>query len=290
MDNADADKLIGADISGVTLLSLHGRGHSGLVFIGFQRSLKRKIAVKLVPKAKATAQSFMDEAEVIAVLNHPNIVTVFDVGEFGDYLYITMQLIEGDSLHAVIKRRLLHPVPSQRSVDAPTALGVMAVTLDALSYAHREGVVHQDVKPGNILIEKPDGRPYLVDFGIARTELTEDKSKFVHGTPLYMAPEQARGEATDPRADIYSAGVALWECLAGKLPAPPLPAVKLAGLKARSPQNFFLKTPSESSPAIDNDLQNIILVATAADKNDRYADCAQFLEDLNKYAAAHKVK
>jgi serine/threonine-protein kinase len=290
MDNAEADKLIGAEISGVTLLSLHGRGHSGLVFIGFQRSLKRKIAVKLVPKAKATAQSFMDEAEVIAVLNHPNIVTVFDVGEFGDYLYITMQLVEGDSLHAVIRRRLLPPVPSQRTVDAPTALGVMAATLDALSYAHREGVVHQDVKPGNILIEKPGGRPYLVDFGIARTELTEDKSKFVHGTPIYMAPEQARGEVTDPRADIYAAGAVLWECLAGKLPAPSLPAVKLVGLKARSPQKFFLKTPSESSPVIDNDLQNIILVATAAEKNDRYASCEQFLEDLKKYAAARPIK
>jgi len=284
MHNADADKLIGAEISGVTLLCLHGRGHSGLVFVGFQRSLKRKIAVKLVPKAKATAQSFMDEAEVIAVLNHPNIVTVFDVGEFGEYLYITMQLIEGDSLHGIIKRRLLHPAPSQRSVDAPKALQVMAATLDALSYAHGAGVVHQDVKPGNILIEKPGGRPYLVDFGIARTELTEDKSKFVHGTPLYMAPEQARGEVTDPRADIYAAGTVLWECLAGKLPTPSLPAVKLVGIKARDPQKFFLKMPSESSPKIDGILQNIILKATAAEKELRYADCGQFAEALRKYA------
>jgi serine/threonine protein kinase len=101
-----------------------------------------------------------------------------------------------------------------------------------------------------------------------------------------MAPEQARGEVTAPRADIYAAGVVLWECLAGKLPAPSLPAVKLVGLKSRSPQSFFQKTPSESSPAIDNDLQNIILVATAAEKKDRYADCGQFLDDLNKYAAA----
>ncbi|MDR2578541.1 MAG: serine/threonine protein kinase [Chitinispirillales bacterium] len=283
-NSAGAEELIGTEISGITLLSLHGRGHSGMVFIGFQKSLKRKIAVKLVPKGKVTAQCFMDEAETIAVLNHPNIVTVFDVGEYGDFLYITMQLVEGDSLQAVIKRRLLHPVPSQRCLDLPTTLRVMARTLDALSYAHGQGVVHQDVKPGNILIENPGGRAFLVDFGIARTELTEDQSKYIHGTPLYIAPEQAQGCVTDARADVYSAGSALWECLAGKLPVPALPGAKLVGIKAREPENFFQMTPMESSAWIDHELERIILKATAHDKELRYESCAVFLEDLQKYA------
>jgi len=283
-DNFDTNRLIGAEFAGVTLLALHGRGHTGLVFVAFQKSLKRKIAVKLVPKSKATAQSFMDEAEVIAVLNHPNIVTVFDVGEYEEYLYITMRLVEGDSLQTALKRKLLHPVPSKRTIDAATMMPVMTGTLDALSYAHREGVIHQDVKPGNVLLEKPDGRPYLVDFGIARTELTEDKSKFVHGTPLYMAPEQARGEVTDARADIYAAGVMLWECLAGTLPVQPMPAVKLVGMKARAPETFFQKMPSMSSPQIDEEMERIIMKATSCGKDYRYAGCGEFKDDLSKYA------
>ncbi|MCL2219417.1 MAG: serine/threonine protein kinase [Chitinispirillia bacterium] len=284
MSNIDTDRLIGAQIAGVTLLALHGRGHTGMVFVGFQKSLKRKIAVKLVPKEKATAQSFMDEAEVIAALNHPNIVTVLDVGEYEEFLYITMQLIEGDSLQATLKRKLLHPIPSQRCLDAAFTLPVMAATLDALEYGHTQSVIHQDVKPGNILIEKQSGRAYLVDFGIARTELTEDESKYVHGTPLYMPPEQARGHVTDARADIFAVGVTIWECLAGTLPAPQLPAIKLVGMKARAPETFFTKSPSQSSPRIDQRLEQIILKATACDREQRYAGCAQFKNELSAYA------
>jgi serine/threonine-protein kinase len=279
-----AHELIGADVAGVTLLTLHGRGHTGLVFTGFQRSLKRKIAVKLVPKDKTTARSFMDEAEVVAVLNHPHIVTIFDVGEFKEYLYITMQLVEGDSLQTLVKRKLRHPVPSQRCVDLPTVLRTVAQTLDALAYAHRAGVVHQDVKPGNILIEREGGRSYLVDFGIARTELTEEDSLFVHGTPLYMSPEQARGEVTDARADVFATGATLWECLSGTLPVPQLPSVKLVGIKARRPWDFFEQTPSESSERIDKELEAIIQKATASYREDRYADCAEFLEKIREYA------
>jgi serine/threonine-protein kinase len=176
----DAEKLIGRDFSGITLLSVHGQGHTGVVYVGFQKSLKRKIAVKLVPKGKVTAQCFKDEAEVVAVLQHPNIVTVFDVGEDEEFLYIAMQLVEGRSLQTEIARAAKNPVPSKRLLPIPAILQVMSGVLDALEYAHRENVVHQDVKPGNILIETSTGRPFLVDFGIARTELSEDESKYVH--------------------------------------------------------------------------------------------------------------
>jgi serine/threonine-protein kinase len=279
-----AQELIGTDVAGVTLLTLHGVGHTGLVFTGFQKSLRRKIAVKLVPKEKVTARSFMDEAETVAVLNHPHIVTVFDVGEFGEYLYITMQLVDGESLHTLIKRKLRHPAPSQRSLDLPTALRTIAHTLDALSYAHKAGVVHQDVKPGNILIENDSGRSYLADFGIARTELTEEDFLFVHGTPLYMPPEQARGEATDARADIFAAGVTLWECLSGTLPVPAVPAVKLVGIKAKRPDAFFETAPSESSVRIDRELEAIIQKATASRKDGRYENCDEFLSAIKRYA------
>lgn len=284
MNDNDINHLIGADVGGATLLALHGRGNTGLVFTGFQRSLKRKIAVKLVPKSKATAQSFMDEAEVVAGLNHPHIVTVFDVGDFGEYLYITMQLIDGESLQSLIRRKLRHPAPSQRRIAAADALRAAAHTLDALAYAHREGVIHQDVKPGNILVENDSGRSYLVDFGIAQTELSEGDSLFVHGTPLYMPPEQARGETTDARADIFAAGATLWECLAGTLPVPQLPSMQLVRLKAKNPQVFFEKTPAESSPWIDAKLDAIIRKATAPRREDRYGTCAEFLGEIRGYA------
>jgi len=280
----DADKLIGREFAGVTLLSVHGRGHSGVVFVGFQKSLKRKIAVKLVPVDKLSAQSFLDEAEVIAVLNHPNIVTVFDVGEDAEYLFITMQLIDGSSLQSMIERGAKSPIPSKRSIPVTDVLRIMVKVLDALEYAHKQGVVHQDVKPGNILIESHSGRPFLVDFGIARTELTEDESKYVHGTPLYMAPEQAKGDVTDGRADIYAVGATMWEALAGKLPAPILPAVKLVAMKARSPEKFFRSLPSDDNPRIDAELEQIILKATAADKGFRYKDCRHFREAIERYA------
>jgi len=280
----NADKLIGREFAGATLLSVHGRGHSGVVFVGFQKSLKRKIAVKLVPADKLSAQSFMDEAEVVAVLNHPNIVTVFDVGQDAEYLFITMQFISGSSLQSMIERSAKSPIPSKRRLQIPDVLRIMSSILDALDYAHKQGIVHQDVKPGNILIEAQSKRPFLVDFGIARTELTEDESKYVHGTPLYMAPEQAKGAATNGRADIYAAGATMWEALAGRLPAPALPAVKLVAMKARRPEDFFQSTPSADNPLIDADLEHIILKATAADRDSRYEDCAQFRDALVRYA------
>jgi len=280
----NADKLIGREFAGVTLLSIHGRGHSGVVFIGFQKSLKRKIAVKLVPRDKLSAQSFMDEAEVIAVLNHPNIVTVFDVGEDAEFLFITMQLIDGSSLQSLIERGAKNPIPSKRFLPVKDVLRITANVLSALEYAHRHGVVHQDVKPGNILIESQSGRPFLVDFGIARTELTEDESQYVHGTPLYMAPEQARGDVTDGRADIYAVGSTMWEALTGILPAPALPAVKLVAMKARRPEKFFQSLPSDGNPRIDAELEHIILKAVAADRDFRYKDCKHFREAIERYA------
>jgi serine/threonine-protein kinase len=278
------DGLIGADVAGVTLLELRGRGRAGLVFTGFQRALGRKVAVKLAPKGTAAARGFLGEAGVAASLRHPHIVTVFGAGEFCGYMYIAMQLVEGGSLRALIRRKLRHPVPARRFVGLPAAMRAIAHTLDALAYANRAGVVHQDVKPGNILIDGEGGRSYLADFGIARTEPAGKSSRLVSGTPLYMPPEQARGEATDARADVYAAGATLWECLAGALPAPQAPAVKLMGIKARRPEAFFKKTPSESSERIDKDLEAIIQKATAADKGDRYGGCGEFLGAIKGYA------
>ncbi|MFP4012897.1 MAG: serine/threonine-protein kinase [Chitinispirillaceae bacterium] len=283
---SDPNSLIGKDVSGVTILDLLGHGASGLVYTAFQRSLKRKIALKVIPKQNGREDEFIqirDEAETVAVLNHPNIVTVFDVGETEEFLFIKMQLIEGESLKAVINRHLRHPVPSRRLIAVQHALTIMSSVLDALDYAHKEDIVHQDVKPGNILIETTTGRPFLVDFGIARTFVTEDNSKVVRGTPLYIAPEQARGEVTDARADIYSAGVVLWESLAGTLPVAPQSPVKMVGLKARNPESFFLSTPSRHNQRIDLELEQIILQATNPVPEMRYQSASQFCRNISQY-------
>ncbi|MFW6245465.1 MAG: serine/threonine-protein kinase, partial [Fibrobacterota bacterium] len=172
---------------------------------------------------------------------------------------------------------------SRRLIAVQHALTIMSSVLDALDYAHKEDIVHQDVKPGNILIETTTGRPFLVDFGIARTFVTEDNSKVVRGTPLYIAPEQARGEVTDARADIYSAGVVLWESLAGTLPVAPQSPVKMVGLKARNPESFFLSTPSRHNQRIDLELEQIILQATNPVPEMRYQSASQFCRSISQY-------
>ncbi|MFP4162389.1 MAG: serine/threonine-protein kinase [Chitinispirillaceae bacterium] len=280
--------MIGKDISGVTILELLGHGASGLVYMAFQRSLKRKIAIKLIPKNNCPPDNLIqlrDEAETVAVLNHPNIVTVFDVGETDEFLFITMQLIEGESLKASIKRHLRHPLPSRRFMPLQNIFKVMNPVLDALNYAHEYDIVHQDVKPSNILIESSTGRPFVVDFGIARTFVSEHNSKIVRGTPLYIAPEQARGEETDAKADIYSAGVVLWECLCGTLPVPPLSPTKLVGLKAQKPDSFFLTTPSKHNQRIDFEMEQIILKATNPIPEMRYSSCTHLLHSISQYFA-----
>ncbi|MDR0306063.1 MAG: serine/threonine protein kinase [Chitinispirillales bacterium] len=286
MINLDSDKLIGREISGITLISLRGRSGKGLVFDGFQRSLGRKVAIKLIPKNSgvcASINSFINRAQVLTELDHPNIAAVSGAGEYEDFLFITMRLIEGVSLQSIIERKLCSKDVSKRFIPVAVALRIITAVLDALEYVHNEGIVHQDVKPGNILIEKTDKTPFLVDFGIARISSFEEKPKSVLGTPLYIAPEQARGEITDSRADIYCAGVTLWECLAGTLPAPSLPAIKLVSVKARNPENFFQVSPSDSSSKIDSELERIILKATASNRDMRYRNCGQFRNDINFY-------
>ena len=134
------------------------------------------------------------------------------------------------------------------------------------------------------MIERGTNRPFLVDFGIARTILTEHgKSKLVLGTPVYMSPEQARGDETDKRADIYSVGIMLWEIFAGKLPVSTTVTEKLMALKIHRPEQVFGKKPSECSLIIDSELQKIILKATAADLQQRYQSCEELKDDIAAY-------
>jgi serine/threonine-protein kinase len=283
----DTSCYIGREIKGVTLVELVGRGAMGAVFVGFQSSLKRKIAVKIFPKTNTALPflklRFRDEAETVAVLNHPNIAPVFDMGETDDLLFLMMQLIEGEDLKELIKRNQLNPIPSRRLLPVTYVLGMMSKILDALDYAHREGVIHQDIKPGNILIEQRSNRPVLVDFGIAHSAIAEaDSSAYIMGTPLYMSPEQIFSSTPDHRSDIYSAGIVLFEALAGKLPLQTNKSDQLLALKRQDPDKLFTCKPSQCNSAITPEIEQIIVKATADSPQNRYQSCSGFKQDLDK--------
>lgn len=279
---------IGKDIGNITIMSVLGRGAMGAVFVGFQKSLKRKVAVKIYPKATPESGKmrlrFRDEAETVAVLNHPNIVTVFDMGETEDLLYIIMQMIEGEDVRSFLHRQQLHPVPTKRIIPLQICLQIMIPVIDALAYAHEEGVIHRDIKPANILIESRSNRTYLADFGIARTALTEEgQSNIIMGTPLYISPEQVWGRCVDSRTDIYSAGIVLYELITGKLPIKKMSVDDILSVKMHAPDLLFICSPSEASASIDADLERIILRATAANQDERYVTCKGFHRDLVSY-------
>jgi len=199
-----------------------GRGAMGAVFRAHDPQLDREVAVKVIsaslageslPGGEAEAR-FLREARLTARLRHPGIVAVHDAGRQGPDLYLVMELVEGESLAARLARGA-YPVPSE-------ALEIVAQAADALAVAHAAGVIHRDMKPGNLLLA-PDGRVKVGDFGVAKavgesTELT--RTGMLVGSPAYMAPEQIKGEVLDGRADLFSLGVVLYELLLRRRPFP----------------------------------------------------------------------
>lgn len=287
----DPKAFIGKEINNITVLELIGRGAMGAVFVGYQKSLKRKVALKLFPKKAAAEGSFQihfrEEAEIVSVLHHPNIVTIYDMGETEEFLFISMHLISGEDLRSMIYRQKLHPVPAKKLIPLKKVLSIMVPILDALAYAHEEGVIHQDIKPGNILMEERTQRPYLADFGIARSAMNEDyASNVIMGTPLYIAPEQINEEPADARSDIYSAGIVLYEALSGKLPFQKTTVEALLNLKVNNPDELFATPPSEYCSTIDSDLEKIILKAVASNPDNRFQTCKGFCDSLKAYVKA----
>jgi eukaryotic-like serine/threonine-protein kinase len=281
LKSIDLSQYVGANIGTVTLVKLLGKGAMGAVFIGYQATLKRQVAVKILPKSIASStkaqQMFRDEAETIGILTHPNIVPVYEMGETGDFFFQVMQLVVGHDLRTIIARARKHPVPTRRILPMPEIFHYICQILDALGYAHDEGVFHQDVKPANILVDVRFKRSLVADFGIARTVWAEYSSKsMLVGTPVYMSPEQASCAAIDGRTDIYSVGVMLMEMMAGVLPMHKESVAELITRKRSEPDTLFTARPSEINPSINSELEAIILKAMATNPNNRFADCLEF--------------
>ncbi|HTH65171.1 MAG TPA: serine/threonine-protein kinase [Gemmatimonadales bacterium] len=203
-----------------TVGPLLGQGGFAVVFRAKDHALNRDVAVKVMDTAGAPSptlsERFVREAQTIARLEHPNIVPIYEVGQQPDLLYLVMRCIDGPSL-----RQLLGSRPTRR-LPVGDAARVARQVADALSYAHTEGVVHRDIKPDNILLDKR-GNVLVTDFGIAKAAQAATAAQLtsegmIIGTPQYMSPEQAAGDAVDGRSDIYSLGIVLYQMLSGGPP------------------------------------------------------------------------
>ena len=252
--------------------SLLGAGGMAVVFRGTQVSLNRPVAIKILPKEfvkrKVFVERFESEAAVLASLNHPNVVGVIDRGHDQDTYFIVMEFVEGKALKQLLS--------SGRRMETKDILTIAEQALTGLEYAHTRGVVHRDVKPGNIMINN-DGVVKIADFGLAHLaksegglDITRDNQSM--GTLKYMAPEQlTSAKQVDGRADIYSFGVCLYEMLTSKLPL------------------GTFKMPSEVDPDLDMRWDDIILQSLRMDPDERYASAQAMAEALHDIATTPAV-
>jgi len=280
--------LIGQEVGTATLIKELARGGMAVIFVAYQKTLKRRIAIKILPKSiltPITAELFQQEAEAAAILSHPNIIQIYEVGETSDFLYFTMQLVQGRPVSEYLKMARRQVLPSRRILPLKMTFETIIQVLKGLEHAHQQNIVHRDIKPSNILIESHTQRSIITDFGISHiTQGANDKIISVKGTPLYMAPEQIYSRKIDHRVDIYAVGIMLFEMLVQKLPLPPYGSVEeLVAMKLELREQIFQKIPSEMNPQLHQEIDRVVEKAVSSDPDKRYANCREFIHDLGAY-------
>ena len=260
-----------------------GRGGMGVVYLAEQEKLGRRVALKVLPLLAAAspvaAERFLREASLVARLEHENIVRVYAMGQEQGCLYYAMELVEGESLRDRIGRGTL---PPREAVELARAVA------SALGCAHRAGIVHRDVKPANILLDRA-GVPHLADFGLA---YGQDSSSLtlsgeLLGTPAYMSPEQAEAKQdVDARADIYALGAVLYDALTG---VPPCGlhtdlVAQLVAVRLLDPV-----APSRLNPRVPRDLDVVVMRCLEKDRGRRYPTAASFAEDLDRFLGGEAI-
>ena len=263
---------------------LIARGGMALVYQAQDVLLNRAVALKILyPELSADplfVERFRREAQAAAKLSHPNIVPVFDWGEDDGTYFIVMELIDGTSLAEVLR--------GSRTLTASRSAQLIAQVASALGYAHRNGVVHRDVKPGNILITS-DGQVKVTDFGIAQAVAVEDhlaEEGSVMGTATYFSPEQAEGAAVDGRSDVYSLGVVLFEMLVGRPPFIGDSPVEVSSQHVHG----SVPPPSQFNDTIPRDLEAIVMEALAKSPSQRYQTADEFRADLLRFSEGQPVR
>lgn len=252
-----------------------GQGAMGVVYKAKDPLIDRIVAIKTINLGLAQEEKeeyegrFYQEAKAAGRLNHPNIVTIYDVGKSGDIAYIAMEFLQGCELRDLLRERGRLPVDQVLDIVAQVAQG--------LAYAHEHDIVHRDIKPSNIMVIR-DGHVKITDFGIARmaSSAVRTQTGMVLGSPKYMSPEQVLGRAIDQRSDIFSLGVMLYEMLAGEAPfsGDNVNAIMFQTL------NFVPAPPSTLNRSVPEMLDFIAAKALAKDREDRYQNAQDFAKDL----------
>lgn len=274
--DTNMDKYLGTMLDDrYEILEVIGTGGMAAVYKAMCHRLNRYVAVKILRDELANDEEFrkrfQTEAQAVAMLSHPNIVSVYDVSHSDGVEYIVMELIEGVTLMQYMKKK--------GALGWKEALHFAVQISKALEHAHEKGIVHRDIKPQNIMILK-DGTIKVADFGIAALESAQEKkSDQTVGSVHYIAPEQARGEQPDPRSDIYSLGVVMYEMLTGKMPYDGDTAEQVA-MKHITGHPV---PPQELNPDIPEELAAITLKAMNSDINARYQSASELLRDLEDF-------
>jgi len=276
----EEEKNVKQQIPGYKVIGKLGSGAMATVFKAQQLSLDRTVAIKVLPRKHTNnadfVQRFYAEGKAAAKLNHANIVQAFDVGQAGEFHYFVMEFVEGRSVYDDLKEK--------GKYAEQDAVRIIIQVARALEHAHAVGLMHRDVKPKNIMLT-PDGTAKLADMGLARAvtdrEAAEAEAGKAFGTPYYISPEQVRGDTdVDFRADVYALGATLYHMVTGKVPfdGPNPSAVMHKHLKSTA------TPPDELNPKLTTGIAEVIEVCMAKDRNKRYANTADLLEDLEAVA------
>src|SRR5215831_17327215 len=273
------------DFGDYELLEEIGRGGQGIVYRARQKSLNRTVALKVIGlgnwATEAHVKRFRREAEAAASLEHPGIVPIHEVGERDGQCYFSMKFVEGGQLDEVVRDT---PMSLRQSAE------LVAKVARTVHYAHEHGILHRDIKPGNILLDK-NGEPHLTDFGLARlldTESSVTRTLEVLGTPSYMAPEQAAGETTklSKATDVYGLGAVLYQLLTGQPPfagGTTYETIRL--LRDTEPRQ-----PRLLNPKVDRDLSTICFKCLEKDPQRRYSSALALAEDLEHWSKHEPIQ
>ncbi|MCY4069801.1 MAG: protein kinase [Chloroflexi bacterium] len=264
----------GDDFAGYQIKTRIGSGGMATVYQAYHERLDRHVAIKVLHESFVRDDTFLErferEARIIARLEHPHIVPIYDYAEFAGQPYIVMKYIEGGTL----KRRAI-----KEGIAIDDMANMMSMLADALTYAHEKGVLHRDIKPSNILIDERD-LPYISDFGLARIAQVGDSTishDMMLGTPFYISPEQARGERDlSPATDVYAFAVILYELLTGQVPFGGDTAYAIVHEQIYSPPTPPSHINVELTPALDD----ILLKALAKEPSQRYQTATALMSDL----------